>query len=146
MGSGISPARTLRAQTVRAGMAALAMLPLFAATATAQKGGAKPPSPCKHRKAWQNLQPGTAPPTLHVTGSCEFPMAGYSVEIVPVETKNSPSHLEIYVLKRVVRKPEGMAAQVITEVPVEYKVETPTEYKEVRIRPDQARVRVKIVQ
>lgn len=145
MGSGISPARTLRAQTVRAGMTALAMLLLFAA-ASAQKGGAKPPSPCKHWKAWQNLQPGTAPATLHVTGTCEFPTAGYTVELVPVETKNGETHPEIYVLKRVVHKPEGMVAQVITEVPVDYKVETSAKYKEVKIRPDRAQVRVKIVQ
>jgi len=39
-----------------------------------------------------------------------------------------------------------MAAQVITEVPLDYKVETSTEYKEVRIRPDKVRVRVKKVQ
>ena len=68
------------------------------------------------------------------------------MELVPVEIKKSAAHPQIYVVKLVVHKPEGMAAQVITEVPVDYKVETPTKYKEVRIRPDQARVRVKIVQ
>ena len=80
---------------------------------------------------------------LHVTASCEFPTAGYTVELVPVQTKKAETHPEIYVLKRVVHKPEGMAAQVITEVPVDYKVETPTEYKELRIRPDRVRVQVK---
>jgi hypothetical protein len=54
--------------------------------------------------------------------------------------------IRICVLKRVVPKPEGMVAQVITEVPVDYKVETSAKYKEVRIRPDRVRVRVKIVQ
>jgi len=39
-----------------------------------------------------------------------------------------------------------MAAQVITEVPIDYKVQTSVEYKEVRIRPDKVRVRVKKVQ
>jgi hypothetical protein len=119
---------------------------LFATGASAQKGGTRPPSPCKHWKAWQNLQPGTTPPTLHITGSCEFPTAGYTVELVPVETKNSAAHPEIYVVKRIVHEPEGMVAQVITEVPVDYKVETPVKYKEVRIKPDKARVRVKIAQ
>jgi hypothetical protein len=92
------------------------------------------------------LQPGTNPPTLHVTASCEFPTAGYTVELVPVQTKKAETHPQIYVLKRVVPKPEGMAAQVITEVPVDYKVETTTDYKEVRIRPDRARVRVERLQ
>jgi hypothetical protein len=123
----------------------MSALLLCAVSASAQKGGAKPPSPCRQWKAWQNLQPGTSP-TLHVTGSCEFPTAGYTVELVPVETKNSPAHPEIYVLKRVVHKPDGMVAQVITEVPVDYKVETSSKYKVVRIRPDRARVRVNIVQ
>jgi len=121
-------------------------LTLFGAAASAQKGGVKPLSPCKHWKAWHDVQSGTNPPTLHVTASCEFPTAGYTVELVPVQTKKAEMHPEIYVLKRVVHKPEGMAAQVITEVPLDYKVETPTEYKEVRIRPDRVRVRVKKVQ
>ena len=119
---------------------------LFGAAANAQKGGARPPSPCKHWKAWHNFQPGTNPPTLHVTASCEFPTAGYTVELVPVQTKNPQMHPQIYVLKRVVHKPEGMVAQVITEVPLDYKVETSANYKEVRIRPDKVRVRVKKVQ
>jgi hypothetical protein len=119
---------------------------LLGAAASAQKGGTRPPSPCKHWKAWHDMQPGTNPPTLHVTASCEFPTAGYTVELVAVQAKKAGTHPEIYVLKRVVHKPEGMAAQVITEVPVDYKVETPTEYKEVRIRPDRVRVRVKKVE
>jgi hypothetical protein len=121
-------------------------LMLFATSASAQNGGAIPPSPCKHWKAWHDLQPGTNPPTLHITATCEFPTAGYTVELVPVQTKNAATHPEIYVLKRVVHKPEGMAAQVITEVPIDYKVETPTEYKEVRIWLEKVRVRVKKVQ
>ena len=125
---------------------AISVVLVLGAAASAQKGGAKPPSPCKHWKAWYDVQPGTNPPTLHVTASCEFPTAGYSVELVPVQTKKAETHPEIYVLKRVVHKPEGMEAQVITEVPVDYKVETPTEYMEVRIRPDRVRVRVKKVQ
>ncbi len=124
----------------------MSALLLCAVSASAQKGGARPPSPCKHWKAWQNLQPGTTPPTLHVTGSCRVPTAGYTVELVPVEAKNAVAQPEIYVLKRVVHKPEGMAAQVITEMPVDYKVETSTKYKEVRIQPDRARVKVKLVQ
>ena len=57
-----------------------------------------------------------------MTANCEFTTARYTVELVPVQTKNAEAHPEIYVLKRVVQKPEGMAAQVITEVPLNYKV------------------------
>jgi hypothetical protein len=127
-------------------MAISVVLTLFGVAASAQKGGARPPSPCKHWKAWYDVQPGTNPPTLHVTASCKFPTAGYAVELVPVETKKAEQPPEMYELKRVVHKPEGMAAQVITEVPLDYKVETSTEYKEVRIRPDRVRVPVKKVQ
>ncbi len=130
---------------MRTGIAIALTLTLFGAAANAQRGGVRPSTACKHWKAWQDAQPGTNPPTLHVTASCEFPTAGYTVELVPVQTKNAETHPQIYVLKRVVHKPEGMAAQVITEVPVDYKVETSTEYKEVRIRPDRVRVRVKKV-
>jgi len=131
---------------MRTGIVIGCALLLFVASVNAQKGGARPPSPCKHWKAWHDMQPGTNPPTLHVTGTCEFATAGYTVELVPVQTKKAGMHPEIYVLKRVVHNPEGMAAQVITEVPVDYKVETETEYKEIRIRPDGERVRVKRVQ
>jgi hypothetical protein len=131
---------------MRALMAISVVLTRFGAAAVAQKGGARPPSPCKHWKAWYDAQPGTNSPTLHVTASCEFPTAGYTVELVPVQTKKAETHPEMYVLKRVVHKPEGMAAQVITEVPLDYRVETTMEYKEVRIKPDRVRVRVKKVQ
>ena len=127
---------------MRTGLMAASALLLFTVAANAQKGGARPPSPCKHWKAWQDLQPGTADLTLHVTGKCEFPTAGYTVELVPVQTKQG-SNPQISVLKRVVHKPEGMAAQVITEVPVDYSAETKIDYTEVKIHPDRVRVRVK---
>ncbi len=131
---------------MRTGIVIVLGLTLFATSASAQKGGARPPSPCKHWKAWQDLQPGTAHLILHVTASCEFPTAGYGVELVPVQAKNAETHPEIYVLKRVVHKPKGIVAQVITEVPLDYKVQTSTEYKEVRIHPDRVRLRVNKVQ
>jgi len=37
-------------------------------------------------------------------------VAGYTVELVPAETRNSAAHQQIYVVKRVVHEPEGMAA------------------------------------
>jgi hypothetical protein len=109
----------------------------------AQKGGARPASPCKDWKAYHDVMAGTAPPKLHVTGTCRFPTAGYSVELVPATA--GPQKPPVYVLKRVVHKPEGMAAQVITDVPVDYKVETSEEYKTVLIKPERKRIPVETV-
>ncbi len=108
----------------------------------AQRGGARPHSPCRHWKAWQDVRPGM-PSTLHVTATCKFPTAGYSVEMVPAAAAKQGS--TAYILKRVVHKPDGMAAQVLSEVPVNYQVETQSDYKEVRIKPDRIRVAVKQV-
>jgi hypothetical protein len=118
-------------------------LTLLTPCALAQETSGKAGSPCKDWKAWHNLQPGTTPATLHVTATCQFPTSGYSVELVPVTPKHDAS--KVYVLRKVVHKPEGMAAQVITEVPLQYTIETATEYKQVRIKPDKARVPVEKV-
>ncbi|MGC2197144.1 MAG: hypothetical protein WA628_20880 [Terriglobales bacterium] len=121
----------------------LTMLAVFGSCASvAQKGGARPPSPCTQWKAWHNLQPGTAPATLHVTAACHFPTSGYSVELVPAEGKTGT---KVLTLRKVVHKPESMALQVISEVPLQYTVETASQYKEVRIKPDKVRVPVERV-
>ena len=119
------------------------LLMLCSAVTSAQKGGGGPPSPCKNWKAWQNVMPGTASATLHVTATCQFPTAGYSVELVPASggVQDPP----VYELKRVVHKPEGMAAQVITDVPIKYSVETSVEYKTVVIKPDRRRIPIETV-
>jgi hypothetical protein len=100
-------------------------------------------SPCSDWKAWLNVQPGTAAPTLHVTATCQFPTAGYAVELVPVSRKiPSKKTLE---LKKVVHKPEGMAAQVISDVPLNYTRETMVEYETVLIKTDKVRLTVEKV-
>jgi ribulose bisphosphate carboxylase small subunit len=122
----------------------LLLLSLLAPCASiAQETPGQPASPCKDWKAWHNLQSGTTPATLHVTATCQFPTSGYSVELVPVTPKGQGS--KAYVLRKVVHKPDGMAAQVITDVPVPYTIETATEYKEVTIKPDKVRVPVEKV-
>jgi len=120
----------------------LAALVLYTAFAVAQKGGARP-SPCKHWKAWHDVMPGTSPAKLHVTASCQFPTAGYSVELIPEPGREQKP--PVYVLKRVVHKPEGMAAQVITDVPVDYSVEASGEYKTVLIKPERKPIAVQTV-
>lgn len=101
-----------------------------------------PHSPCRHWKAWQDVHAGM-PATLHVTATCKFQTAGYSVDLMPAGAAKQGS--TAYILKRVVHEPEGMAAQVLSEVPVNYQVETHSEYKEVKIKPDRIRVAVRQV-
>lgn len=120
----------------------LAGLALCSVVGVAQKG-ARPSSPCKHWKAWHDVMPGTSPAKLHVTASCQFPTAGYSVELVPEPGREQKP--PVYVLKRVVHKPEGMAAQVITNVPLDYSVEASGEYKTLLIKPERKRIAVETV-
>ena len=121
----------------------LAGLALCCAIAAAQKGGARRTSPCKAWKAWHDVMPGTSPAKLHVTASCQFPTAGYSVELIPEPGREQKP--PVYVLKRVVHKPEGMAAQVITDVPLDYSVEASGDYKTVLIKPERERIAVETV-
>jgi len=100
-------------------------------------------SPCSDWKAWLSVQPGTAAPTLHVTATCQFPTAGYTVELVPVSLK-MPSKKTLE-LKKVIHKPEGMAAQVISDVPLTYTKETTVEYETVLIKTDKVRLTVEKV-
>ena len=102
-------------------------------------------SPCTDWKAWLNVQPGTAPATLHITATCQFPTAGFTVELVPVNRK-IPSSKKSLELKKVVHKPEGMAAQVISDVPLNYTKETNVEYETVVVKTDRVRLTVEKVQ
>ena len=123
---------------------ALLALTLFGPCASkAQERPPKHASHCTDWKAWHNLQPGTTPPTLHVTANCQFPTSGYSVELVPAKKK--AQNAKVLALKMVVHKPEGMALQVISDVPLQYTTETKDEYATVLIRPDKVRVKVEKV-
>jgi hypothetical protein len=51
----------------------------------------------------------------------------------------------VLVLRKFVHKPEGMAAQVLSDIPLQYTKETTTDYKTVLIRPDKVRVKVETV-
>lgn len=124
------------------GFVAVTVLSLVGA-GWAQKGGGRP-SPCKNWKARYDAMPGTAPSKLHVTATCQFPTAGYSVELLPA----GPGAEEppVYVLRRVVHQPEGMAAQVMTDVSVDYSVEASAAYKTVLIKPERKRITVETAQ
>jgi hypothetical protein len=127
----------------KAAIPVLCTLLAVASVSLAQKGGARRASPCKDWKAWHNVMPGTSPAKLHVTATCQFPTAGYSVELVSATA--GAQKAPVYVLTRVVHKPKGMVAQVITEVLIDYSVETSVEYKTVLIKPERKRIPVETV-
>ncbi len=97
---------------------------------------------CRDWSAWHDHQP-PAPPVLHVRGECEFPTAGYSVELRRREPQGiNPKDL---VLNRIVQEPSGPVAQVVTVVEARYQEETDFEYETVTILPDGVSVPVRDV-
>jgi hypothetical protein len=93
----------------------------------------KPLAECRDWSAWQGSRP-PAPPVLTVAGECEFPTAGYSVELRRHEPQGiNPRDL---LLDLVVHEPTGPVAQVITTVEARYEEETDFEYESVTILPD----------
>jgi hypothetical protein len=83
--------------------------------------------------------PGSEP-TLHVTGKCVFPTAGYSVKLESVEIGTNPP--QMLQLNRIVDSPEGLVPQVVTEVEVYYSEDTNAAYTEVNILPDELTIPV----
>ncbi|HEY4739234.1 MAG TPA: hypothetical protein VIH76_01420 [Candidatus Acidoferrales bacterium] len=97
---------------------------------------------CTDWKAWHDREPG-GPPTLHVTGKCEFPTGGYKVELKPAKPQGI--NPKIYILEKFVHPPTGRAYDKVTDIEVEYVEKTSTLYNEVLIVPDQTTVPVKEV-
>lgn len=85
---------------------------------------------CSDWKAWHDRMPGSKP-TLHVTGKCLFPTAGYSVELERVEQGINPP--ETLQLKRIVHRPDSPVLQAVTEVEVRYSEDIDAAYSEVNI-------------
>jgi hypothetical protein len=97
---------------------------------------------CSDWSAWHDHQP-PGPPVLHVRGECEFPTAGYSVELRRREPQGiNPKDL---LLNRLVQEPSGPVAQVVTVVEARYREETDFEYDTVTIFPDGVSVPVQDV-
>lgn len=100
---------------------------------------ATPAGNCRNWSAWHDHQP-PGPATLRVTGECEFPSAGWSVELRRREPQGAnPKDL---LLERVVREPSGPVAQALTTLQARYEEETDFEYDTVMILPDGASVLV----
>jgi hypothetical protein len=94
-----------------------------------------PQGRCGEWAAWLDRQP-PGPPTLHVAGTCEFPSAGYTVELRRHEPQGiNPRDL---LLEKVIHAPTGVSAPVLTTVavPVRYREETSIRYETVTIFPD----------
>ena len=60
-------------------------------------------SQCSGWTAWQDNMPGS-PPTIHVTGSCQFPTEGYSVTLEPAIGTNPPEDCSNYNTRFTIRK------------------------------------------
>lgn len=92
------------------------------------------PGECRDWTAFVDLQP-PGPSMLRVTGTCEFPTAGFSAELRRVEPQGfNPRDL---LLEKVVRAPEGPAATVVTTIELRYEEEAGAgELDTVTILPD----------
>ncbi len=102
----------------------------------------EPAGSCSDWLAWHDHQP-PGPPVLHVRGECEFPTAGFSVELRRHEPQGiNPRDL---LLDRIVREPSGPVPQVITVVEARYREETDFEFDTVTILPDGMSVKVQEV-
>jgi hypothetical protein len=83
------------------------------------------------------------PSVLRVRGTCTFPTAGFSVELVRTEPQGiNPRDL---LLDRIVHPPSGPAADVVTDVEVEYSEETEFDYQTVTILPEGPQIEVEDV-
>ena len=88
---------------------------------------------CGGWPAWHDHEPPD-PPVLHVRGECEFPTAGFSVELRRREPQGfNPRDL---LLDRIVHEPSGPVPQVVTVVEARYREETDFEFDTVTILPD----------
>jgi hypothetical protein len=97
---------------------------------------------CGGWPAWHDHEPPD-PPVLHVRGECEFPTAGFSVELRRRETQGiNPRDL---LLDRIVHEPSVPVAQAITLVEARYREETDFEFDTVTVLPGGVSVKVQEV-
>jgi hypothetical protein len=98
----------------------------------------QPQGKCSDWRAWHTRTPK---PTLHVSGKCQFPTAGFKVEL----RRHEPQGInpQILLLDKVVRAPSGPVAQVVTVERVKYsEPATSTQFTHVTILPDGATIPV----
>jgi hypothetical protein len=91
------------------------------------------PVTCRDWQATHDLEPGH-PKTLTVTGTCTFPMTGFTVKLRRTQPQGiSRNDL---LLDKIVTPPAGHAGNVVTNVQVRYEEVTDVEYDTVTILPD----------
>ena len=95
---------------------------------------------CSDWRAWREQVAGGTT-TLHVEGQCEFETAGYKVELRPVVPQGTNPN--VYILERVVKKPTGPVADVVTRVDVIYQEQTDAAYTHIQIRPARRLIEVR---
>jgi hypothetical protein len=95
---------------------------------------------CRGWIAIQHPEPGLG--VLVVQGTCQFPTAGFAVELRRHEPQVNPDDL---LLDRIVNPPNGPAAQVTTDIRVGYSEEREGlgQFKTVTILPDGQSIPVK---
>ena len=97
---------------------------------------------CHDWAAWIDRQP-PGPPTLHVTGQCEFPSGGFTVELRRHEPQGfNPRDL---LLDKIVTPPSGPATTAITTVEARYREDDPLDFDTVTILPNGPQILVEQV-
>jgi hypothetical protein len=88
---------------------------------------------CRDWSAVHDRQP-PGPPTLIVTGTCTMPTPGYTVQLRRHRPQGiNPRNL---LLDKVVRPPDGIVQQALTDLDVRYEEPTDVAYDTVTILPD----------
>ena len=98
------------------------------------------PGNCSNWQAWHTIRSGTS--TLHVSGRCQFPTAGFKVELIRKEPQGI--NPRILILEKVVTAPSGPVSEVVTVEKVTYSEEAAsTQFSHVTVLPDGITVPVK---
>jgi hypothetical protein len=87
---------------------------------------------CKEWTAYHDRMPGKEP-ALRVFGTCCMPTGGWSTDLGPHE---GPPGINprVLMLDLLVAAPTGPASDVVTEILVQYEVQTPSQYDQVHVR------------
>lgn len=103
-------------------------------------GGGAPQGECGGWTALLDRRPPGS--VLHVSGSCEFPASGFSVELRRHEPPGvNPRDL---LLDKIVKGLTGVAAEVVSRVEVHYDEETSADLETVTILPDGTSIHVEV--
>jgi hypothetical protein len=86
---------------------------------------------CRTWEAWHDRMPGKEP-TLHVSGECEMPTPGYTLELRYKDPQGTNPRNLLLTL-HIVGEPEGPQPEVLTWTPVTFALKTESQYETVTI-------------